>query len=240
MKKINKFLTLGAISAFALSSCTSGPSTYDAGDRMETATTARIDSLSYAMGVYFATTIKTADFGELNLNEINKGFVTRLTGEDKDLKVKEDQVMTMIQAYLGERAAYVAEKAIKEGEKFFEENKTKEGVIATESGLQYKILVQGEGPKPSISDTVEVNYKGSLLDGTEFDSSEAAGKPVKFALNQVIPGWTEGMQYLQEGGKMEIYIPSNLGYGANNYGPIPANSTLVFEVELVKVTPAAK
>ncbi len=122
------------------------------------------------------------------------------------------------------------------GKAFLEENKTKEGVVETESGLQYKIISEGTGPTPKATDTVRVNYKGTLIDGSVFDES-AEGKPIEFPLNRVIPGWTEGIQLLKEGGKAELYIPENLAYGKGGSGRIEPYSTLVFEVELLKVIP---
>jgi FKBP-type peptidyl-prolyl cis-trans isomerase len=115
------------------------------------------------------------------------------------------------------------------------ENAKKEGVQTRESGLQYKIITEGTGKSPKKTDTVEVHYRGRLLNGTEFDSSYKRNQTIEFALNQVIPGWTEGLQLMKEGGKAELYIPYALGYGENGMGPIPPAATLIFEVELIKV-----
>ena len=124
-----------------------------------------------------------------------------------------------------------------EDEKFLEENAKKEGVVTTGSGLQYKVVTQGNGPKPaSANDTVEVHYKGTLIDGTVFDSSYDRGKPISFALTRVIAGWTEGVQLMSVGSKYIFYIPSELGCGAQGAGGvIPPNATLIFEVELLKI-----
>ncbi len=124
------------------------------------------------------------------------------------------------------------------GEDFLAENGKKEGVLTTASGLQYKILSAGEGPKPLETDTVQVHYRGTLVDGTEFDSSYSHGGPATFPLNGVIPGWTEGLQLISQGTKAELYIPSELAYGPRGMGPvIGPNSTLVFEVELLAINP---
>jgi FKBP-type peptidyl-prolyl cis-trans isomerase len=123
---------------------------------------------------------------------------------------------------------------LKEGAAFLEANGAKEGVVTTESGLQYKVVTQGTGSKPTKESTVEVHYAGKLLDGTEFDSSIKRGVPVKFGVTQVIPGWTEALQLMSEGSKWELYIPADLGYGAGGQGPIGPNSVLIFEVELLK------
>ena len=122
-----------------------------------------------------------------------------------------------------------------EGDKFLLENRGKEGVQVTDSGLQYKVIEMGDGPKPAASDKVTVHYRGSLLNGTEFDSSYARNQPMTFQLDQVIPGWTEGVQLMPVGSKFMFYIPPNLAYGAGGSGPIGPNSTLVFEVELLGI-----
>ena len=125
------------------------------------------------------------------------------------------------------------------GEAFLAENASKDGVKTTDSGLQYKIIKQGEGVKPTAADTVQVHYRGTLIDGTEFDSSYGRGEPATFPLNGVIPGWTEGLQLLNQGGKAELYIPSELAYGPRGAGQlIGPHSTLLFEVELIAINPA--
>lgn len=127
------------------------------------------------------------------------------------------------------------------GQAFLVANSKKDGVMATESGLQYKIITEGNGAKPSIEDTVQVHYRGTLIDGTEFDSSYSHGEPATFPLNGVIPGWTEALQLLSKGSKAELYIPSELAYGPQGMGQvIGPNSTLVFEVELLDINPTDK
>ncbi|MDH3787215.1 MAG: FKBP-type peptidyl-prolyl cis-trans isomerase [Xanthomonadales bacterium] len=122
-----------------------------------------------------------------------------------------------------------------EGDKFLLENGTKEGVQVTDSGLQYKVVVMGDGAKPAASDKVTVHYRGTLLNGEEFDSSYSRNQPTSFQLDQVIPGWTEGLQMMPVGSKFMFYIPPNLAYGPNGGGPIGPNSTLIFEVELLSI-----
>lgn len=134
-----------------------------------------------------------------------------------------------------ERMKKASSENIAKGEKFLAENAKKTGVKTTASGLQYEVLTEGKGPKPLATDQVKVHYEGKLLDGTVFDSSIKRGEPVTFPLNQVIPGWTEGVQLMPVGSKYRLTIPAKLGYGENGSGPIPPNSVLVFEVELLDI-----
>lgn len=134
-----------------------------------------------------------------------------------------------------EMAAQAAEQNKAEGAAYLAENKEREGVMTTESGLQYEILEAGEGASPAAEDTVKVHYKGTLLDGTEFDSSYKRGEPAVFPLNRVIAGWTEGVQLMKEGAKYRFHIPSDLAYGQRSQGAITPNSTLIFDVELLEV-----
>ena len=130
-------------------------------------------------------------------------------------------------------------KNLEDGKKFLDENKAKPGVVTTESGLQYEVLTPGSGEKPAAEDTVEVDYVGTLIDGKEFDSSYKRGESLKFPLNRVIPGWTEGVQLMPVGAKYKFVIPANLAYGDRDNGTIPPNSTLIFEVELKSIEKAA-
>jgi FKBP-type peptidyl-prolyl cis-trans isomerase FkpA len=130
----------------------------------------------------------------------------------------------------------MAESPLEKGQKFLAKNRNEDGVKTTASGLQYKVLKEGSGKHPSASDTVVCHYRGTLLDGTEFDSSYKRGEPAEFPLNRVIPGWTEGVQLMKEGSKYRFFIPSDLAYGENGAGGlIGPNETLIFEVELIKI-----
>jgi FKBP-type peptidyl-prolyl cis-trans isomerase FklB len=164
--------------------------------------------------------------GKLQLTDDEmKAVLTTLTAE---MKKKQDA-----------EVAAVSEANKKEGETFLAANKSKEGVVALPDGLQYKILTPGNGPKPTATDTVVANYKGTLINGTEFDSSYKRGQPVTFPVGQVIKGWTEVLQLMPVGSKWEVYIPSDLAYGPQGpgRGPIGPNETLVFEIELVSIQP---
>lgn len=130
-----------------------------------------------------------------------------------------------------------ADKNLEESEAFLEENAEREGVKTTESGLQYEVVSEGSGESPSEGDQVKVHYVGTLTDGTEFDSSRARGEPVTFSLGDVIPGWTEGLQLMKEGGRMKLYLPPDLAYGPGGNQRIGPNEALVFDVELLEVNP---
>ncbi|MCL1037143.1 FKBP-type peptidyl-prolyl cis-trans isomerase [Shewanella corallii] len=168
-------------------------------------------------------------------------------GLDNKMQLSEEDMQTVLQGLdkkLNDKrvaqAQELATKTLEEGKKFLEENAKKEGVTTTDSGLQYEVITAGTGDKPAATDTVEVNYRGTLIDGTEFDSSYKRGESIKFPLNRVIPGWTEGVQLMPVGSKYKFVIPSELAYGERDTGTIPANSTLVFEVELLGIDQPAE
>ena len=176
---------------------------------------------------------------ELDQKLIVTGLQDALAGKSKLTEEEVKELLTNLNKQAGEKqqelAKATAEKTKAEGAAFLAENGKKEGVVTTESGLQYQVMTAGEGKKPLATDTVVVHYKGMLLDGTEFDSSHKNGEPVDFPLNRVIKGWTEGVQLMSEGAKYKFFIPSELAYGERDLGKIPANSTLIFEVELLKI-----
>lgn len=174
----------------------------------------------------------------LALKDVRDGVPSRLSDEEMQTVMQTFQEQAMAQRE--EEQKKIAEENAAAGAKFLEENKAKEGVTTTESGLQYRVITEGSGAKPTATDTVTVHYSGKLLDGTEFDSSYSRNEPAVFGLNSVIPGWTEGLQLMSEGSKWELVIPSDLAYGPGANGPIPPNSVLVFEVELLEVKPAAE
>lgn len=161
---------------------------------------------------------------------------------DAEPKLAQDDVIAVLESFQQEQLAQreaestaLAEKNKEEGDTFLAENAKKEGVIVLESGLQYQVVEEGEGASPGPEDMVEVHYTGTLLDGTEFDSSHRRGVPATFGVNQVIPGWTEALQLMKEGAKWQLFIPPSLAYGPGGTGgPIGPNQTLIFEVELLK------
>lgn len=169
----------------------------------------------------------------LALNDAKAGKDSRISEEDGQKVMTEMQEKVMKQ--MEEERKKVSEENITKGKKFLEENKAKPGVTTTDSGLQYKVITAGNGAKPKATDTVTVHYTGKLIDGTEFDSSAKHGQPATFPLDGVIPGWTEVLQLMPQGSKWEVYIPSELAYGEGGQGPIPASSTLIFEIELLEI-----
>src|SRR5436189_3755604 len=200
------------------------------------------DKVSYSIGLDIGTTFKKQKM-EINSDALVAGLKDGMSGT-KPLLTPEEvrQVMTQFSKDMREKTAAAtkeaADKNTKEGEKFLAENKAKPGVKTTASGLQYKVEKEGSGTPPKETDTVEVNYRGTLIDGTEFDSSYKRGEPATFPVNRVIKGWTEALQLMKQGSKYQLFIPSTLAYGERSMGPdIGPNSTLIFEVELQDVKP---
>ena len=200
-----------------------------------------VDSMSYALGLNvgtdFSKNLKGIPGGKSNLDLLIKGFTTAMKGDSS--LMKPEVAMEYFKGYISKASAKDAEVKKAVGEKFLAENKTKDSVKTTATGLQYKILVAKDGPKPQSTDSVKVHYQGFLIDGTKFDSSVDRGEPITFPLNQVIPGWTEGVQLMSVGSKYKFYVPYALGYGEKGAGngAIPGFSTLIFEVELLDIKP---
>ena len=197
------------------------------------------DKASYSIGMNIGMNFKKQNV-ELNPDALLAGVKDALSGKKPALTEAEArEVMNQWSKELAEKQKAMADKNAADGKKFLEDNKKKEGVKTTASGLQYKALKEGNGPQPKAADTVTVDYRGTLIDGTEFDSSYKRGQPATFPLNGVIKGWTEGLQLMKTGGKYQFFIPSDLAYGQRAMGPdIAPNSTLIFEVELKSVQPA--
>lgn len=200
------------------------------------------DKVSYSIGLDIGTTFKKQKM-DINTDLLAAGVKDGVSGANPLLTPDEARtVMMEFSKEMREKSAAAnkeaAEKNSKEGEKFLSENKTKPGVKTTSSGLQYIVEKEGSGTPPKETDTVEVNYRGTLIDGTEFDSSYKRGQPASFPVNRVIKGWTEALQLMKPGSKYKLFIPSNLAYGPSGAGgDIGPNSTLIFEVELLSVKP---
>lgn len=193
------------------------------------------DSLSYALGVSIGQNLKEQGIENLNYSALAQGMEEQYNEEAMMTPADADDYVRNTFTEIRQEQERAAKQ---EGLDFLEENQGKEGVKTSASGLQYKILVEGDGPSPVATDEVTVHYEGRLIDGTVFDSSYERGQPATFPLSGVIPGWTEGLQYLNVGGKAELYIPSDLGYGARQApgGKIPPYSTLIFTVELLEIS----
>jgi FKBP-type peptidyl-prolyl cis-trans isomerase FklB len=198
------------------------------------------DKISYGIGLNIGKDFKEQDI-DVDVNLLARGIRDSLTGAEAALS--EEQMREAFEAFQQELAAKqeakskaATEKNLQDGEAFMAENAKKEGVVTLPSGLQYKVIEEGSGKTPSAADTVTVNYRGTLIDGSEFDSSYKRGEPATFPVGGVIPGWTEALQLMKEGAKWQLVIPPGLAYGERGAMPvIGPNSTLVFEVELIKV-----
>lgn len=193
-----------------------------------------MDKLSYAWGLAMGQQLKGMGVKDLDADAFKDAVKVVYEGGEPAISVEEAQ--KLINDYLQELQSKAEAAARAEGESFLAENGKKENVLTTPSGLQYVIEKEGTGAQPTAEDEVTVHYTGKLLDGKVFDSSVNRGEPATFPLNRVIPGWTEGVQLMKEGAKYTFFIPSDLAYGAQGVpGAIPPHSTLVFEVELIKV-----
>ena len=236
---MRSFARITAIAALSLAL----PTSVFAQDALET----EQDKLSYVLGMDVGNSLKQLNT-DFNLDAMMQGIKTVLESGETLLDAAEAEAIKQaffqkLRAQAQEQASVTSEQQLAaaqenlaKGQAFLAENKTKESVSETESGLQYEVLTAGDGAKPSATDTVSVHYRGTLLDGSEFDSSYSRGQPATFGLNQVIPGWTEGVQLMPVGSKYKFYIPPQLAYGEKGAGGrIGPNETLVFEVELLEI-----
>ena len=200
-----------------------------------------MDKVSYALGIGIGQQLANMGGSELNIDDFAQAVKDVIGG--KELKVKHAEAQQIVQEYFAAQEQKISKqrqeagKVHKEqGEKYLAENAKKDGVITLSSGLQYQVLKEGNGKKPSAKDSVKCHYEGFLIDGTVFDSSVQRGEPAVFGLQQVIAGWTEGLQLMQEGAKYRFFIPYRLAYGEGGAGSsIPPYAALIFDVELIQV-----
>ncbi|MDA8669785.1 FKBP-type peptidyl-prolyl cis-trans isomerase [Flavobacteriales bacterium] len=193
-----------------------------------------LDSVSYSLGVNIGENIKT-QFEDINLDNFEAGIKDVLE-KDVEAKISDNQAQAIIQSYFSKKQQKQSESVIEEGINFLRENGKREGVTTLASGLQYEVINDGTGPKPTIEDNVTTHYHGKLIDGTVFDSSVDRGEPASFPVGGVIKGWTEALQLMAVGSKWKLYVPYDLAYGERGAGPqIGPYSTLIFEVELISI-----
>lgn len=192
-----------------------------------------MDKVSYALGMSIGHQLQQMNATDLNIDDFAQAITDVFNG---DAKLSDAEAQAAVQDFYSRKAEEQAKAAKAEGENFLAENAKKEGVKTLPSGLQYKVLREGDGRKPSATDKVECHYEGTLINGEVFDSSYRRGETATFGLNQVIKGWTEGLQLMQEGAKYRFFIPYNLAYGEHGAGQsIPPYAALIFDVELIKV-----
>ena len=193
-----------------------------------------MNKISYALGLGIGQQLKSMNIEDFSIEDFSKSISDVMSGKEPAISSREAQAM--LNEYFQKKEKEQAQTAIAEGKGYLEENAKRDGVTQTKSGLQYEVITEGTGKSPKATDTVRCHYEGRLLDGTVFDSSYNRGEPADFGLNQVIPGWTEGVQLMKEGAKFRFHIPYLLAYGERGAGAqIPPYSTLVFDVELIKV-----
>lgn len=193
-----------------------------------------MEKVSYALGLSIGNNLLSSGIKDVNLEKFSKGVSDVLKGANPEMSY--DEAKKILDKFFKELAEKINEQNAAVGKAFLEKNKKEEGVIELPSGLQYKVLKEGNGKKPKATDKVRCHYEGMLLDGTVFDSSIKRGEPAVFGVNQVIQGWVEALQLMQEGSKWRLFIPSEMAYGARGAGnSIPPHATLIFDVELISV-----
>lgn len=239
IKSLTAVALCSALAIFITTGCNSGQ---ESGSAPTATLSTNIDSVSYSIGYINGQNMRQQGMDDLNADKFLAGMKQAMNEQDPQIPQNEiSQILQQYQMQAQQRAQQMKQEEAQSnkeaGDDFLAENRNKEGVQVTESGLQYKVLEEGSGASPSATDTVTVHYEGTLIDGTVFDSSYERGEPATFPLNQVIPGWTEGVQLMKEGATYRFFIPGDLAYGMNPRpgGPIGPNETLIFKVELVEV-----
>ena len=230
MNRLAKGIIVMALVSFALFSCNEGST----GSQFSGELNSLEDSVSYALGMNIGQNLKQSGFESINALAMAKAITEIYAGDSSSMS--QEEAGMIINDYMSKQSETAAAGAKQLGMEFLAENATKEGVNTTASGLQYEVIQEGDGPSPLATSNVTVHYHGTLIDGTVFDSSIERGEPATFPLNGVIPGWTEGLQLMKEGGKTRFFIPSELAYGDRAAGElIGPGSTLIFDVELIQV-----
>lgn len=226
MNAKNLLLTL-VVGALAVS-CNTGSTT-----QTTTPLKTAADTASFYIGYMYGTGLERTGMKDPNMEAIIAGMNSAL--QKKEMETNPQDMEMFLNMYIQKLSIMKAEDNAKKGAEFLKENAKKSGIDTLANGIQYKVITKGEGAKPAETDVVKVNYVGTLIDGTEFDSSIKRGEPAEFQLNHVIPGWTQALQQMPVGSKWVLYIPGDQAYGQRGGGPIGPNETLIFEVELLEI-----
>lgn len=236
--KIKSLVLFATIAAFTAAGCQQGVT----GKKVKLKTES--DSTSYALGILIGEQNKQGldnfpGAADLDLDLMVQAFIQTL--KDQETQMDATQANEVVGRFFENASKREGQKNLEEGNAFLEKNKSRQGVITTESGLQYEIITPGNGPLPAATDVVKVHYHGTLIDGKVFDSSVDRGEPVEFPVGQVIPGWVEVLQLMPVGSKWKVYIPGNLAYGERGAGnDIGPNTTLIFDIELIGIVPGTE
>lgn len=242
-RNIGSFIAFAA-ALFTMYGCSGAGGGSDADQFAASSPEGNNEEISYSIGYDIGSNFKSQSIDSLNLQQIMHGLQDGINESDPAISDSTRKAMLrsfqkQVMAQQKKRRKKQATSNKQKSKEFLAENKQKEGVQTTESGLQYKILEEGTGPSPGSNDTVRVHYKGTLIDGTVFDSSYERGEPIEFPVGGVIRGWTEALKMMKEGAKWKLFIPPELGYGEKGTrGPIGPNDALIFEVELIEVNPS--
>jgi len=237
--KLRFFQLVAIVAVLSFTACNKGNPQQTSANIKDVKLNNTIDSLSYTLGIDIGNSLVKGGVEELN-QAIFMAAIQQAFDKDTNVIINQKEAQMFIREYFQKARLMKMEKNLQEGKEWLAENAKKEGVITTESGLQYKIIKKGNGPLPTDTDVVKVNYKGTLIDGTKFDSSYDRGQPFETKVKgRIIKGWTEALKLMPVGSKFIIYVPTNLAYGANVRpgGVIEPNVPLIFEMELLEIVP---